>query len=171
MLNNFKKITETQNVACTKAGLKIKNFAPEKESSEYHAHTFTIHNKHILFRIAKKTPTKTGWFVTIWKRNDENSIAPYDETDTIDFVVIAVSNNNQIGEFIFTKDILLNKNIFSTTDKEGKRAIRVYTPWDKVTSAQAAKTQQWQQQFFVDLSSPNCQSTLKIKRLYANLLL
>lgn len=119
-----------------------------------------------LFRIAKKTPTKTGWFVTIYKRRSDNNIAPYDIADRIDFVVIAVCDNNNIGEFIFPKSVLLKKNIFGQNGKEGKQAIRVYTPWDKITSEQAAKTQKWQSKFFVDLRLSNFECSFTIKNLY-----
>lgn len=167
MLEVLGVVKNVQSNMYAKCGLKIENFLPEEESSEYHAHTFTLKNKNGLFRIAKKTPTKTGWFVTIWKRGADNIIAPYDITDAIDFVVIAVSDNNNVGEFIFPKTILLKKNIFSENGKEGKRAIRVYTPWDKTASAQAAKTQKRQSQFFVDLGLSNSDSTLTIKNLYS----
>ncbi|RUP36165.1 MAG: hypothetical protein EKK63_18210 [Acinetobacter sp.] len=167
MLETLETVKNVQSNMYAKYGLKIENFFPEEESSEYHAHTFTLKNKNGLFRIAKKTPAKTGWFVTIWKRGADNIIVPYDRTDAIDFVVIAVSDNKNVGEFIFPKTILLKKNIFSENAKEGKRAIRVYTPWDKTTSAQAAKTQKWQSQFFVDLGSSNSESTLAIKNLYS----
>ena len=82
--------------------------------------------------------------------------------------MIAVSDGNNVGEFIFPKTILTKKNIFSSNGKEGKRAIRVYTPWDKTTSAQAAKTQKWQNHFFVDLISENSKNILKIKTLYCS---
>lgn len=165
------KILETvKNVRSNiyaKCGLKIDKFFPEKESSEYYAHTFVLQDKNVLFRVAKKTPTKTGWFVTIWKRGADNIITPYDEYDSVDFVVIAVYDNNSVGEFIFSKAVLLKENIFSTKSKEGKRAMRVYTPWDKSTSLQAIKTQKWQNQFFVDLGSPELESTLtKMRSLY-----
>lgn len=150
-----------------KCNLEIENFSPEDESLDYFAHTFTIKDKKGLFRIAKKTPTKSGWFVTIWKRGADNIIAPYEESDPIDFVVIAVSNGHNVGEFIFPKTVLTKKNIFSINGKEGKRAIRIYTPWDKTTSAQAAKTQKWQGQFFVDLGTSDFKSTLKINHLFS----
>ena len=79
--------------------------------------------------------------------------------------MIAVSDGNNIGEFVFPKTILTKKNIFSANGKEGKRAIRVYVPCDKTTSAQAAKTQKWQGQFFVDFNSSCSESTLKINNL------
>ncbi|MDC3180968.1 MepB family protein [Gammaproteobacteria bacterium] len=91
----------------------------------------------------------------------------YNESDSIDFVVVAVSDGNNVGVFVFPKTILTKKNIFSANGKEGKREIRVYAPWDKTTSTQAAKTQKWQGQFFVDLNSSCSESTLKINNLYS----
>ena len=119
-----------------------------------------------LFRIAKKTPTKVGWFVTIWKRGTDSIIAPYESSDAIDFVVVAVLDGNHVGEFIPPKPILIQKNIFTANGKKGKRAIRVYTPWDKTTSAQAARTAKWQSQFFIDLNPSSSESVLRIKHLY-----
>lgn len=167
MLDILETIKKAQSDLYDACGLKIENFSPEDESSEYYAHIFTIKGKKGLFRIAKKTPTKTGWFVTIWKRGSDNIIAPYDEADFIDFVVIGIVDNKQIGEFIFPKSALLKQNVFSTNSKGGKRAIRVYAPWDKTTSAEAAKTGKWQSQFFVDLSPSCLESTLKINSLYS----
>lgn len=124
-------------------GLKIESFLPKDTISKYCSHIFNLNNKNILFKIAKKTPKKTGWFVTLWKRNSDN-----------------------IGQFIFPKTVLLEKKILSQNNKGGKRAIRVYTPWDKVTSTQASQTQSWHSPFFVDLKLVNSDSFLKIKTLY-----
>ena len=166
MLKTLEIVKNAQDSIYAKCGLKFESFSPEDESLEYYAHTFTIKGKKGLFRIAKKTPTKSGWFVTIWKRGADSIIAPYEESDTIDFVVIAVFDGSNVGEFIFPKTVLTKENIFSVDGKEGKRAIRVYAPWDKTTSAQAAKTQKWQGQFFVDFNSSCSESTLKLNNLY-----
>ena len=159
-------VKKAQDSLYVKCGLNCENFFPENESSEYYAHTFIMGGKKGLFRIAKKTPTKVGWFVTIWKRGTDGIIAPYDAYDAIDFVVVAVLDGNHIGEFIFPKSVLIQKNLFTSDGKEGKRAIRVYTPWDKTISAQAVRTAKWQGQFFVDLNPLSSESVLKIKRLY-----
>jgi hypothetical protein len=111
MLMTLETVINIQCKLYAECGIKIDNFAPEKESSEYYAYTYLLKNKNILFRIAKKTPTKTGWFVTIWKRGSDNIIAPYDEYDPVDFVFITILKDNKIGQFIFTKSILLKKNI------------------------------------------------------------
>lgn len=124
----------------------------EAESAEYGAYRFYLNKKHICYREAKVTPTKTGQFVTLWKRNNSGIIGPFDCSDTIDFVIISVRNESQFGQFIFPKSILFEKGIFSTQTKEGKRATRVYPPWDETTSQQAQKTQLWQLDYFYEIT-------------------
>ena len=46
--------------------------------------------------------------------------------------------------------ILINKEIVSDK-KEGKRAIRVYPPWDIAINKQAQKTQKWQLNYFLEI--------------------
>jgi hypothetical protein len=124
---------------------------PETESSEYGACRFVLNNSNILFRTAKITPTKTGQFVTLWKRINQGPIQPFDSTDSIDLFVISVRKDNHFGLFIFPKAVLISKEIVSDK-KEGKRAIRVYPPWDITTSKQAQKTQNWQLEYFLETS-------------------
>lgn len=123
----------------------------ETEGKAYNACHFTLEDKMICFRKAKITPTKTGQFVTLWKRNSNKIIAPFDRSDTIDFVVVLVADKNEVGHFIFPSEILFEKGIFSTEIKEGKRAIRIYPPWDFANSKQAIETQKWQLEFFKSL--------------------
>lgn len=125
---------------------------PETESAAYSAYRFSINKKTICYREAKITPTKTGQFVTLWKRNSSGTIEPFDYLDLIDFIIISVRRENNFGQFIFPKAILLEKGIFSTSAKEGKRAMRVYPPWDITSSKQAQKTQQWQLDYFLEIS-------------------
>lgn len=124
---------------------------PETESTDYDAHNFYLNEKYICYRTAKITPTKTGQFVTLWKRNQTGIIEPFDFLDAIDFVIVSVRKNDLFGQFVFPKDILLQKGIFSTKPKEGKRATRVYPPWDETTSKQAQKTQEWQLDYFCQI--------------------
>lgn len=126
------------------------NVVLEKESQDYGAMQFTIDAHRILFRVAKITPKKIGQFVTLWKRSEKGPIAPFDETDRIDFIVIEMNHDQQNGYFIFPKKILCEKKIFSIHHQGGRRAMRVYAPWDKADNAQAKKTQAWQVQYFFD---------------------
>lgn len=137
----------------------------ETESSEYGACTFTLNNLNILFRTAKITPTKTGQFVTLWKRINHGPIQPFDSTDPIDLFIVSTRKDDRIGLFIFPKSALITKEIV-TDIKEGKRAIRVYPPWDITTSKQAQKTQKWQLDYFLEILDDN-----SFNRELANLLI
>jgi hypothetical protein len=64
--------------------------------------------------------------------------------------MISVRKENQFGFFIFPKAVLISKEII-TGKKEGKRAIRVYPPWDITMSKQAQKTQKWQLNYFLEI--------------------
>ena len=69
MLKTLEIVKNARDNIYAKCGLKFESFSPEDESSDYYAHTFTIKDNKGLFRIAKKTPTKSGCFVTIWKHH------------------------------------------------------------------------------------------------------
>jgi hypothetical protein len=124
----------------------------EPESSEYSACTFELNDLSIRFRVAKITPTKAGQFVTLWKRLGNGPIQPFDASDHIDFFVISAAKDNQSGQFIFPKSALKKQGVLSIDEKGGKRAIRVYPPWDKNLNPQAQKTQKWQLEYFLDTS-------------------
>lgn len=140
---------ETNKLVFNKLDLEIKSVYLEKESADYNACQLLLNEKKALFRTAKITPTKTGQFVTLWKRIPKGPIAPFTIEDIFDLVIINTETENHFGQFVFPKTIFIEKGIFSTDLKEGKRAIRVYPPWDKTTSKQAQKTQQWQLEYFV----------------------
>jgi hypothetical protein len=130
---------------------EISHPIPELESSEYGACTFILNNLNIRYRTAKITPTKTGQFVTLWKRINQGPIQPFDSNDLIDLFIISTRKDDHFGLFIFPKSVLIAKEIVSDK-KEGKRAIRVYPPWDVTTSKQAQKTQKWQLDYFLEIN-------------------
>ncbi|TCC87403.1 MepB family protein [Pedobacter hiemivivus] len=134
----------------------------EIESSDYNACEFKLDGLAIRFRVAKITPTKIGQFVTIWKRSDNGPIEPYSISDKIDFLIVSTRKADLLGQFIFPKTVLLKKGVLSTPEREGKRAIRVYPPWDEPTSKQARQTQQWQLDYF--LAIPIDQSNIDLER-------
>jgi len=139
----------------------------EKQSAEYDAYTFRLNGLNVLFRSAKITPKKTGQFVTLWKRLGNGPIMPFDAADPIDLVVVSVKTATHYGQFIFPKDILLKRSIFTTACKDGKRAIRVYPLWDVTENAQAKRTQKWQLDYFVDLSLSKDFDEERIRNLYS----
>jgi len=128
---------------------------PEAESVDYGACRAELDGKRLVLRVAKTTPTKTGQFVTIWKRpHPDAEIAPLDEADPVDVVIIAVADDDgddgaRHGFFIFPRKVLLERGVMSRAGHGGKRALRVYPPWCAPESGQAQRTQRWQAACFV----------------------
>ena len=142
-----------QKIAYEPSSLMMEHFAVEIESKEYAASEFKMNGLNIKFRIAKITPTKTGQFVTIWKRIGSGPIQPFDMADPFDLVVISVRTSEHFGQFVFPKLMLYEKGIISKEGKGGKRAIRVYPPWDITVNKQAIKTQKWQVPYIFGIPS------------------
>jgi hypothetical protein len=146
---------------------EIKEITEEKESREYEAYTFRLDTFRVLFRKAKITPTKTGQFVTIWKRNAKGITQPYEFTDDFGFMVITTQSEHHSGVFIFPKSILLQKDIIIGPSNKGKRGIRVYPSWDTVTNKQAEKTQKWQLDYFLETTTENTIDIEKARKIFS----
>lgn len=149
-------------------GLQLTNPVVNTESIVYGACTFELNGKTILHRASKTTPTKTGQFVTIWKRNKEGITEPFHISDPIDFIIITSRSGANFGQFIFPKSVLATQGIVSQNGKEGKRGFRVYPPWDKVTSKQARQAQSWQIKYFLSMHNERVLEHNWIKNLFAN---
>lgn len=159
-----KNLKQIKTEIYDKCSLEISDFEIETESKEYDACRFQLNGLNILSRNAKITPKKVGQFVTFWKRNGNGQIEPFDENDQIDFYVVNVRTENQFGQFVFPKSVLIKKGIISTEKKEGKRAFRVYPNWDSVKSKQAEQTQKWQLNYFYQINSST--DLQKVNELY-----
>jgi hypothetical protein len=140
----------------------------ESESSEYAASTFELNNREIKFRAAKTTPKKVGQFVTLWKRIKNKPIQPFDMSDKVELFVINVRKGNLLGQFVFPKSILHEKGIISNGNNGGKRAIRVYPPWELNLNQQAYKTQKWQSKYFLEIPKTKPVDLVRAKRLYSS---
>lgn len=145
-------------------GLHLTHLKLHSESREYSACSFELNNQKIEYRVSKITPTKTGQFVTIWKRNSEGITTPFDFSD-LDFIIITSKSGDKIGQFVFPKSVLAEKGIISRNGKFGKRGIRVYPPWDNVFSKQGEQTQSWQSDYFVNINSDDTSSFDLIRKL------
>ncbi len=146
--------------------LNISDFVKEKESAEYGAYQFRLNNSAIVFRVSKITPTKVGQFVTLWKREKKGPIQPYDLSDTADFFVVASIKGDKLGQFVFPKHILCEKGVVSQEGKGGKRAMRVYPPWDRTQSPQAKSTQTWQLNYFLEIPPEGEVDKQRLSSLY-----
>lgn len=134
-------------------GYRLTDLVIEPEGVRYQACGFRLNEIFVKFRKAKITPSKVGQFVTLWKRTQNGPIEPFDFIDPIDLFIISVGDKNNLGQFLFTKAVLLKHGILSQNKKGGKRAMRVYPPWVVTSSDQAKRTQAWQVEHF--LTIPN----------------
>ncbi len=138
----------------------------EAQNAEYGAYVFQLNALSVRFRVAKITPTKVGQFVTLWERIGDGPIQPYDLSDPVDLFVISTRKGNRFGQFVFPKAELCNHDIVSKQGKGGKRAIRIYPPWDTPTSRQAQKTQDWQLDYFLETPVNSPIDCVRARMLY-----
>lgn len=154
--NNLPDIfTEIKDYLLLPSGLQLSSTPyRETESRDYNAIRFQLNGKSIVFRQGKITPNKQGQFVTLWKRpTPDSDIMPFEQSDDIDFCLIATFSEKQKGIFLFDSQTLITKKIFSTQSQEGKRAIRVYPSWVSPMSKQAIQTQKWQSLYFINFNN------------------
>lgn len=150
-----------------KCGFDFSDPKLNSESAEYGACSFRLNSKAIQHRVSKITPTKTGQFVTIWKRNKEGITEPFDISDNLDFVVISARSGEYFGQFVFPKAALADNGIVTRNGKEGKRGIRIYPPWDIAANKQAERTQRWQIKYFLTIKNNDSTDLELANRLFA----
>ena len=109
-----------------------------KEKNDYNACTFTLNDKKFIYREAKVTPKKVGYFVAIWQRDQQGKTIPYHIKDDFDYFIIST----QQGYFLYPKEELARLHIISTEQNEGKRGMRVYPNLEAEMNKQALKTYQ-----------------------------
>jgi hypothetical protein len=135
-------------------GFEISNLVLDHESGDYGACRFELGGRTVLYRQSKVTPTKAGQFVTAWKRKTPRSpISPFDSSDAVTLLMVAIEAERNLGLFIFPVSALIEHDIFSVRSKGGKRAFRLYPPWDRTVSKQSMQSQAWQSAFFLDLTN------------------
>lgn len=149
----IEELKQIENSVLKAREYKIQHLIEDKECKEYFGYNFQLNQLKIKFRKAKITPKKAGQFVTLWKRNAEQQTEPFGVRDEFDFYIVFTEYENKYGFFLFPKQILSEKQILTTNQKEGKRGFRVYPKWIKTESKQAEETQVWQTKYFVDLTN------------------
>lgn len=168
MTNSSKIFSEVQllnNSIFKVCGIELENVVTEKESQEYYANIFELNKQKVKFRMAKITPTKTGHFVAIWKRNENGITEPHNVDDEFEFYLIGARQAERFGVFIFDKTVLSENRILTSKKGEGKRGIRVYPNWSETENKQAQKTQNWQTKYFVEIVNENETELKKVKKL------
>lgn len=151
--SNEKELKLVKKYVYDKCDFLLENLKLNLESSDYSACSFYLNWQKIEYRVSKITPKKVGQFVAIWKRSKLWLTEPFDFKDDIDFLVITSRNGDNFGQFIFPKNVLVDKWIITYNWKLWKRWIRVYPPWDITTNKQAQKTKAWQEKYFLTIKS------------------
>lgn len=169
LLAIHQELNEVQHRVYDTLGFQYSQPVMEAESSEYGACGFELNRQPVKFRIAKNTPTKIGQFVTLWKRVGNGPIQPYDRSDSVDFFIINARKGDYLGQFVFPASILCQQDVFSINGIGGKRAIRVYPPWDFAVNRQAQKTQKWQLDYFLEIPKNGGVDVDRAKLLYRNI--
>lgn len=135
------------------AGLHIITSTKDAESEDYNGMDLACSgNVCIKFRQAKLTPKKAGNFVALWKRSASGETEPFQLSDPFDFYLIAAESDGRKGVFFFPKRALAENGVLTVEGREGKRGFRLYPAWVEAPNKQAAKTQQWQSVFFIELN-------------------
>ena len=156
----------TMDLVYNPCGFECSQPLIEAQNAEYGAYVYQVNTLVVRFRVAKITPTKAGQFVTLWERSKAGPIQPYDLSDSIDLFVISAREGDNFGQFVFPKAVLCDHDIVSKNGQGGKRAIRVYPPWDKPMSRQAQKTQDWQLNYFLEIPANRPIDRERVQMLY-----
>ncbi|MDQ0634290.1 hypothetical protein QFZ40_002199 [Arthrobacter pascens] len=112
-------------------------------------------------RTARITPTKSGAFVAVWKRDEGGSIRPFTADESMSGLLVFVEEQERFGVFQFTPAHLISLGYVSSELHPGKRAFRLYPAWCTDLNPQALCTQRGQAAAFTELDPSNASLTMK----------
>lgn len=162
----IKELQEIEFKILNPCDLKILTIQQDQENTDYSGVTIHFKDYKMKFRNAKITPKKIGQFVTFWKKNADHKNEPYHLNDDFDYYIVAAKQQERFGFFFFSKQVLAEENILTNDKKLGKMGFRVYPVWDFPTNKQAAKTKQWQSDYFVELNISEQKYMEKFKSIF-----
>lgn len=67
---------------------------------------------------------------------------------------------------LYPKSVLVQQGILSKAGQGGKRALRVYPPWDPTSRRQTQNTQHWQLGYFLEIPHNKPLDRVRAQRLY-----
>lgn len=133
----------------------LESYCEESQNMNYEGFLCTIDQHTFRSRLAKKTPTKKGYFVVFWEKDVNNQNQVFNAESSPEFLIVNVVDKKHKGVFLFSKDALIKYNILRTSVSQGKMAMRVYPGWEQALNRTAEKTQKWQTTYFIDVSKDN----------------
>jgi hypothetical protein len=139
----------------------------ESDNAEYGAAVSAVGRSTIRFRVGKLTPTKVGLFVSVWRRAAGGSTEPFPAEDDVDALVVIVREGERLGAFVFPNEVLASRGVVSVDGAGGKRGFRVYPQWSITSNPQAARSQKWQCDRFLDMGDGAAVDLQRAARLFA----
>lgn len=148
----LKSIHLTKQLLTNWGELPLTQLKTEVYNNEYEAMLFDVNNVHFRSRLAKKTPNKKGYFVTCWEKDSHKLNQPFSYENSPDKFIVSIIDDQNKGQFIFPKSVLLKQSILSDKETKGKMAFKIYPDWVSGLNKTAQKTQLWQRDYFLDLT-------------------
>ena len=131
----------------------VRELQYEKQNTDYEGMSFQLQQQSFRSRLAKKTPTKTGYFVVFWEKDESGTNQAFYYQDSPDYLLVFVIDGGREGVFTFPKELLRQQGILQTDSQKGKMGIRVYPSWVTDLNPSAKKTQDWQTLHFTETTS------------------
>lgn len=148
----LKSIEVTQQLLAKIGAVPMTQLKTDLHNHEYEAMVFSVNEIHFRSRLAKKTPNKKGFFVTCWEKDDSGRNQPFPYEQSPDKLIVSIIDEENKGQFIFPKSVLLKQSILRDQETKGKMAFRIYPVWESNLNKTAQKTQLWQRDYFLDLT-------------------
>ncbi|QDW99632.1 MepB family protein [Staphylococcus hyicus] len=164
MNSNYVSIDFLNEIPLFDYKFSMVNYEFEQWNKEYEAFNFEFNGMGFKSRLAKKTPKKAGYFVAFWCKNESGKNRPFNFNESKDKLIINIVDGPKKGQFIFPKELLVEKGIIRSEKHKGKMAIRVYPSWETGLNKTAISTQRWQIPYFLDFTKSFDEK--KIKKLY-----
>lgn len=126
----------------------------EEQNSDYESGVALIGKEQWRIRTARITPTKSGAFVAVWKRDEGGSTRPFTADESMSGLLVFVEEQERFGVFQFTPAYLISLRYVSSELHPGKRGFRLYPAWCTNLNPQAIRTQRAQAAAFTELNLP-----------------
>ena len=116
----------------------------ENQNAAYEGCIFTVDGTSYRSRLAKRTPTKAGYFTAFWQKDVTGKNQPFAEGDT-QYLLIFTEEGDY---FCFPKEAVNTLAIVTTATCQGKMAMRFYPPSEQQLNKTASKAQSQQAPYY-----------------------
>lgn len=122
----------------------IHSYQAESFNTDYEALRLSSAENTFRSRLAKKTPKKDGYFLTLWTKNAEGTNIPFGAEEFCDYLLVFIVDGDHQGYFSFSREELARRGVLTAEGQKGKMAFRVYPDWCLELNPSAKREQKWQ---------------------------